>query len=90
MKVVEDFESRPHRSSVLVWSRETRRYRNGMNRRCRRCFQASVEEGCQRDQRREEEAEKKRRRRRRTERDQVRYEIAPRSGCGHQGEGKRA
>ena len=58
MKVVEDFESRPHKAVSFVVERETKRYRNGMSRRClRRCL-ATVEEGCQ------EEARGKRQRRR--------------------------
>ena len=46
MKVVEDFESRPHKAVSYV-SREKRRCRNGMSRGClRRCL-AAVEGGCQ-------------------------------------------
>ena len=49
MDVVEDFEQ----SSVLLWWKEKRRWRNGTSRSCRRCYPVTVEEGCQ------EEAQKK-------------------------------
>ena len=44
MEVVEDFESRQHKA-VSLWLKEKRRYRNGLNRSCRRCSLATVEEG---------------------------------------------
>ena len=46
MKVVEDFESRPHKAVSFVVERE-RRYRNGISKSCQRCCLGTVEEGCQ-------------------------------------------
>ena len=39
--------SRGHTKPCPLWLKGKRRYRNGMSRRCRRCFLATVEEGCQ-------------------------------------------
>ena len=71
-KVVEDFESRPHKAVSFVVERE-RRYRNGMSRSWRRYFLVTVEEGCEGAVQRKE-AEK--RRKRRTAERHVRYAIA--------------
>ena len=68
MKDVEDFESRPHKNSVIFWLIGKRRNRNGMSRSCQRCILATVEEGCQEEAKRKE-AEKKKRKRRKAERD---------------------
>ena len=46
MKVVENFESRPHKAVSFVVERE-RRYRNAMSRSCRRCCLVTVEAGHQ-------------------------------------------
>ena len=48
MEVVEDFESRPHQEvSFLVERGKKIQDRNGMSRSCRRSWQVTVEEGCQ-------------------------------------------
>ena len=82
MKVVEDFESRPHKAVSFVW-KEKRRCRNGLSRSCQRCFLATVEEGCQEEAKgergREEEEEEKESKR---EKDQG--SNRSRSGCGHE------
>ena len=67
MKVVEDFESRPHKAVSFFGGKIKRRYRNGMSRSCRRCFLATVEEGRQEESKRKEA--EKRRKRRNAERD---------------------
>ena len=46
-KVSQNFESRPHKSSVFLWWKEKRRCRIGSSRSCRRCCLVTVEEGCQ-------------------------------------------
>ena len=59
MKVVEYFESSPHKAVLFFWSKEKRRHRNGMSRSCRRSFLTTKSQG-----------EKRRKRKR-----QVRYGI---------------
>ena len=62
MKVVEDFESTPHKAAPFVVERDKEEQECKMSRGCRRCSLVTLEEGCQEEARRKE-AEKKRKKR---------------------------
>ena len=47
MKVIEDFESRPHKAVTFAVDRGKRRGRNGTSKNCRRRYHDIVEEGYQ-------------------------------------------
>ena len=81
MEVVEDLESRPHKTASFVVV-ETRSCRNGASRSCQRCCPVTVEEGCQ-EEAQKKKAEKKERQTRavRKEAQKVVADIKEKKAC---------
>ena len=58
MKVIEDFESRPHKAVTFV-SKEERKDRNGTSKNCRRRYLVTLEEDYQEEARKKKEGKKR-------------------------------